>query len=377
MKRKTLFFLTLLFVFSTYINSYALSGVNVRVRILDDEDAINLVIKGSYTVRAINSNLILDKGRRLRNTKVRPMDYGLIVGDKEYKIYAIRIIPNRDATIYVNKKCLRGIIDIIRTEKRKLLVINHIDLEKYLYGVLYHEMPHYWPMETLKAQAITARTFAVYRKDLMKDRGYDVTSDIYAQVYGGRSSERRATTRAVNATKGKVLKYKNEILPAYYHSMCAGYTEDAEIVFGINLPPLKGRRCHFCRGARGMNWKAMFSYKQMEKRLNDYGIKVKDMSYIKEGKRDRSGRLVDIVIRDKTGIKRIKGFKFRLALGPNLIRSTNFNIKITPKGVIMKGKGWGHGVGMCQWGAFGMGKRRHNHRQILEFYYPKALITDI
>ena len=71
-------------------------------------------------------------------------------------------------------------------------------------------------------------------------------------------------------------------------------------------------------------------------------------------------------------VKEIKAFKFRLALGPNIIKSTNFKIRITPKGIIFSGKGWGHGVGMCQWGAFGMAKRRFACKLILDFYYPGA-----
>ena len=133
-------------------------------------------------------------------------------------------------------------------------------------------------------------------------------------------------------------------------------------------------KCPYCKGAKGFYWKAMYSYKQMEERLNNYGIKIKGMKDIREGKKDSSGRLETIKVKDKTGEKYIKGFKFRLALGPNMIRSTNFTIKITKKGVIFRGKGWGHGVGMCQWGAFGMGKRRFNHELILDFYYPGTKI---
>ena len=125
----------------------------------------------------------------------------------------------------------------------------------------------------------------------------------------------------------------------------------------------------------GWNWRASFSYKQMGERLNKYGIKVNGMSYIAEGKRNHSGRVETINIKDKEGAHEIKAYKFRLALGPNIIRSTNFTMRITPKGVIFNGKGWGHGVGMCQWGAFGMAKRRLNYKQILDYYYPGAKIS--
>ena len=373
-----LFFTILAFSTMPYEKSFSLStGINVRVRVASDMEKISLTVNGPYSIEAINSDLVLYKGKNLNKETISPTNSGLKIGQKEFKIYGIRVIPKNDASILIDRSQFRGIVDIIRTENLKLLVVNHLDVEKYLYGVLYHEVPHYWPTETQKAQAVAARTFAMDRIQNMRDRDYDVTSDIYSQVYGGRKSERKKSTKAVDATRGMVLTYKGKIIPAYYHSICAGHTENSKEVFGIDLPPLKGVSCPYCKGARGYNWKAMFSYKQMEGRLNKYGIKTKKIKHISEGRRDASGRLADIKIKDSSGTKLIKSFKFRLALGPNTIKSTKFTIRITRKGVIFRGEGWGHGVGMCQWGAFGMGKRRFNYKMILDFYYPGAKIEKI
>ncbi len=355
--------------------SYPASGANIRVCVAKGKDKILFSVMGSYRIKAINSDLALDKGGYLRKECIIPTNSGIMLGKKEYKIYGIRIIPRKDASIYVDKKRFRGIVDIIRTEDLKLMVVNHLDLEKYLYGVLRHEVPYYWPMEALKAQAIAARTFALDRISTMRDKDYDVTSDIYSQVYGGRSGERWRTTRAVKSTKGKVLTYEGKIIPAYYHSICGGHTEDAENVFGIKLAPLQGRSCPFCRGAKGMRWSAKLSYEEIEERLNKYGIKVKDIRSVAEGGRDKSGRLMAVKIKDTAGGKKIPCFKFRLALGPNIIRSTDFMVKNAGKGVTFSGRGWGHGVGMCQWGAFGMSRRRFNYKKILEYYYPGTKIV--
>ena len=259
----------------------------------------------------------------------------------------------------------------------KLLVINHVDVEDYLYGVLFYETPHYWPMETLMSQAITARTYALNRKNQMKNADFDLTSDTYSQVYGGKSGERWRTKWAVDLTKGKVLTYNGSIFPTYYHSTCGGHTEDANKVWGENIKPLKGVKCSYCSRAQGFNWKAMFSYKQIEECLNNYGIKCKDVSYIVKGQRDKSGRLETVRIKDEGGVKDIPSNKFRLALGGTRIRSTSFDIEITPKGIIFRGKGWGHGVGMCQWGAFGMAQKGYDHKQILSYYYPDSKIEKL
>jgi len=349
----------------------------IRVAVIRDRDKVTLAVKGPYRLEAIHTDLLLDRGERLREEPITPTDAGLKIGERDFKIHGLRVIPERDSTIYIDGKRYRGLVDIIRMKNLKLLVVNHIELESYLYGVLFHEVPHYWPYEVLKAQAVAARTFALYRIRSCKDKDYDVTSDVYSQVYGGRGSERWKTTRAVKATRGQVLTYRGEILPAYYHSMCAGHTEDANVVFGIDLPPLKGVKCPYCKGARRMSWKASFSYKQIAERLNKYGIKASGIKHIAEGERDASGRLLDIKIKDKDGEKSIEAYKFRLALGPNMIKSTNFTIKITRGGIIFSGKGWGHGVGMCQWGAFGMGRRRASYKKILDFYYPGAKIEKV
>ncbi|MBN1354188.1 MAG: SpoIID/LytB domain-containing protein, partial [Candidatus Omnitrophica bacterium] len=328
-------------------------------------------------IEGISSNILLARGRNLAEERIIPTNSGLKMGGKEFMIYGIRIIPKKDAAIFIDRKCFRGVVDVIRTEKMKLLVINHLDVEKYLYGVLQHEVPYYWPMEAIKAQAVVARTFALYRMEIMQTKDFDVTCDVYSQVYGGKSGEKRRVKKAVDMTRGMILTYDGMILPAYYHSICAGHTEDAGIVFGIDLPPLKGKPCPYCKGARRTAWKAMFSLKDIEKHLNDYGIKVKGISDIEEGRKDRSGRLETVKIKDKEGQKEIMGFKLRLALGPNSIKSTNFSIIVTPGGVVFNGKGWGHGVGMCQWGAFGMAKRHFNYKEILAYYYPETRIIKI
>ncbi len=364
---------------ATTFNAHAKQKANMlRVCVAKNKPYITLQIKGRYTIETLHAKEILEFSRKsLKAKKVVPTHSGIKIGEVEFPVYAVRIIPTRGANIYIDKRRFRGIVDIIRTKKMKLLLINHVDVEDYLYGVLYYETPHYWPMETLMAQAIAARTYALYRKEEMKNGDYDLTSDTYSQVYGGKAGERWRTKRAVNLTMGKVLTYKGEIFPTYYHSICGGHTENAYMIWKTNLTPLEGRKCSYCKYARGYHWKAMFSYKQMEERLNKYGIKTKNITYIVEGKRDRSGRLQAVRIKDANGVKNIPSNSFRLALGSTMVKSANFTIKITPKGIIFRGKGWGHGVGMCQWGAFGMARHGFDHKQILQYYYPGAKIAKL
>ena len=384
-KLLTGFLLASLFVLAPLRSSIAVYGVNadgkdrsIRVCVVNNKDSFELEIKGGYAIEPLHTHDVLERSRSpLKNAIVTPTNSGIKIGDKEYLVYAISIIPNAGVNVDVNKRRFRGTVDIIRTKNMKILVVNHVDIEEYLYGVLYHENPHYWPMETLMAQAIVARTFALYRKSEMKGSDYDLTSDTFSQMYGGKTGERWRTKWAVDLTKGKVLTYKGEILPSYYHAICGGHTEDASKLWKVNSPALKGVSCPYCTRAPYYNWKAMYSYKQIEERLNKYGIKCNKITYIVEGPKDASGRLETVRIKDAGGVKNIPTDKFRLALGSMDIKSAFFTIKITPKGIIFSGHGWGHGVGMCQWGAFGMARRGYDHRKILEFYYPGSEIKTL
>ena len=301
----------------------------------------------------------------------------MLMGNEELKIYGIKIKADRVADIYINGRRFRGEMDIIRTEDLKLTVVNHLDIEDYISGVLYHEVSHWWPMEALKVQAIASRTFAIYKSIESGHKDYDLRSDIYSQVYGGKTSEKFRTNRAVQATLGKVLIYGQKILPAYFHATCGGHTEDASLLWNIDIPPLKGRSCKYCKRSPHFNWVKKISLYDIEKGLNKNGYKIKDIKNINTSSRDTSGRIKTVRVIDSLGTEKIPANKFRLAVGPNVIRSTNFTVNIKDDTAIFRGKGWGHGVGMCQWGACYMAKQRFKAEDILKFYYPGSKIADL
>ena len=169
----------------------------VRVVVAIDSPEIALKIKGNYSIYALPLIEVLREGKKLRNVTVKPTSSGILMGSEEHKIYGIKIKVDEASDIVINGRKFRGEIDIVRTENLKLIVINHLDIEDYVSGVLYHEVSHRWPMEALKVQAIASRTFAVYKTIESRNKDYDLTSDIYSQVYGGKTSEKFRTNRAV------------------------------------------------------------------------------------------------------------------------------------------------------------------------------------
>ena len=349
----------------------------IRVAVMLDAPELSLRIRGNYQIYALPLLEPLKKGKNLNNVIIEPTYSGISLGKERLKIYGIKIKPSSVADICINNRKFRGEIDIIRTEDLKLLVVNRLDIEDYISGVLYHEVSHWWPMETLKTQAIAARTFAIYKSVESKNKDYDLRSDIYAQVYGGKTSEKFRTNRAVEKTAGKILIYKNKVFPAYFHATCGGHTEDASLLWNVNIAPLKGRRCKDCKKSPHFDWDKEVPLSTIEKKLNENGYKIKDLNGIRTSTRDASGRIKTISVIDSLGVEKIPANKFRLAVGPNVVRSTNFAVNIKGERALFRGKGWGHGVGMCQWGAYFMARRGLKAEKILAFYYPGTKIVDL
>lgn len=374
--RKVIVFLLSLLVAANCLAAEKSSNI-IRVCVIDGRDRIGLTLKSAYKIYELNSDRVLMEGKRL-HTDIAATKGGLLIGKKEIKAYGIRVKTVKDSATYIDGRRFRGDISIIRKDDLKLTVVNDIDLEDYLYGVLYHEVSHLWPQEALKAQAIAARTFALYQKRQSALQPYDLRSDIYSQVYGGRTSERWSTTRAVNLTEGKVLVYNGDIFPAYYHATCAGHTEDASVLWNIDLAPLKGVECDFCKYSPHYNWIKDIPLWKIANLLKENGYKLGRIASINILSKNISARAEKIEIKDEAGVSLILTAKdFRQMMGPNVIRSTKFDISLKGAQAHLKGLGWGHGAGMCQWGAFGMSRKGKKADEILKYYYPGTEITTI
>ncbi len=346
----------------------------MRVAVIADADQIKLTIRSPYQILTLYTNEQLYKSHILWNATIVGADWGIKINELEFKVFGIRIQPTRSPSIYLNGRKFRGAIDIIRQADKTLVAINHLDIEEYLRGVLYHEVAPWWPMEALKAQAIVARSFALYQTKVNMHKDYDLVSTVYSQVYGGKTSERWRTSRAVASTQGKVLTYQDKIFPTFYHATCAGHTEDASRLWRINLPTLRGRECSFCSRSPHFQWKVKLALKDIAQSLEKAELNPGTIKEINILDRDISGRIIDLEIVSTSGVSAINANRFRLAVGPNSIRSTNFTVRIKRGRAYFTGFGWGHGVGMCQWGAFFMAKQGFNVEQILGYYYPESKI---
>ncbi len=344
------------------------SGISVRVLIVKESKGIDLMIRGDYMMADFESAEVFKEDRNLRETTLTP---------ERVNSKGLTVLPGRRCRVYVNGRQFRGKIDFIKSaDGKKLFAVNHVDLEDYLYGVLYHEVSHKWPFDVLKAQAIAARTYALYQKMTVKGKYYDLTSDIYSQVYGGKTSETWKIRRAVNLTRGKVLLCEGKIFPSYYHATCGGMTSDAYSIWNINVPALTGTKCGFCGFSPHYRWKKDMSFADIGKALRKEGYDIEPVS-IEILERDKTGRILKLSIKGKRRETEMSGNRFRLIIGPNALRSAHFRCESEGSYITFIGRGWGHGVGMCQWGAYGMARKGWKVEDILRHYYPGAEIVAI
>ena len=251
-----------------------------------------------------------------------------------------------------------------------LLVVNVVELEKYVAGVVSSEVNPDWHEELLRTQAVAARTYVLYKKLENEAQPFDVYASVQDQVYTGRQKVNRAVLDAVNRTRGQVLTYEGRPIFAVYSSTTAGPTEDAVNVWAKDLPYLKGVAGPFDRKSPWYEWRATMPFDKIEARLKEEGYPIGWLATFAPYGMTTAGRVKDIRILHSRGELVLTGQEFRRILGYAKVRSTRFSIERIDRHVVFAGKGAGHGVGLCQWGAKEMAELGYPYQSILRYYYP-------
>ena len=347
----------------------------VRVAVLQDGPSFYLRIKGAFEIQDESGRQVY-KGKNLKKRLIKADSGKIILPGALLNLVRLKVVP-KSGYAYINNRLYRGRVSIVPKDNGRFLLVNELDLENYLRGILCNEIAPWWPLDALKAQAVVARTYALYQRQFTKNKDFDLTNDIYSQVYGGKTSEKWRSNRAVDLTKGEILTFKGNIFPAYYHAACAGHTEDAGLLWKVDLAPLKGVRCGFCAGSPHFKWQAEISSAQIKSKLSAKGFKIDYFDEIEIASLNPSGRINELEIKGADNSLVISAKDFRQALGPNVLRSTNFTLKIISAKVYFAGLGWGHGVGLCQWGMYELAKSGKNYKEILEYYYPESDIIGL
>ena len=351
---------------------------SITIRVIIGANVPEVRVKGDYPF-TVSGGQQVDAEKECREAVIRAADGRLFINDLNTSVREIQIKPAASKPVLeVNGKLYRGLFKI-QTSSSGLNIINVLDVESYLYGVIPKEMSPQWPLEALKAQSVAARSFALYQKAKNGTRPYDVAASTGSQVYGGYAVESPMANRAVDETKGVVMLYNGEPALAYFHANSGGMTEDAGNVWSTEIPYLKSIRDEPSAKAPNISWSASLSPGAIKQSLNKHGVRISAVTGIRSVRTSASGRVTKIGISSPEGEIVLDGNDFRMKIDPSVIKSTLFTVS-SDRGngdgtVRFEGRGSGHGVGMSQWGAQIMARGGSNYRDILVHYYPGVEIV--
>ncbi|MCH8889531.1 MAG: SpoIID/LytB domain-containing protein [Myxococcales bacterium] len=271
--------------------------------------------------------------------------------------------------VEVDRMRFRGELEF-RSTPNGMQVINKVMLEDYVAGILGREIYPDWHPETLKAQAVVARSYALHQRAESGDQAFDVEAGTDSQVYGGVAAETPAIRAAVSETQGEFLAYAQKPILAVYHSAAGGRTASSEEVWGRPLPYLVSLEVDDEQDSPDTYWRATISKTKLGRALDSLGIRIGSPRELQVVDRSRSGRALRVKVRGDKGHHYLEARALRVALGESVIRSTLFEIRTAQDAFVFVGSGHGHGVGMSQWGAQSMAQRGSTYREIIEAFYP-------
>jgi stage II sporulation protein D len=299
----------------------------------------------------------------------------------EFNIVKIEEIPYRGSVI-------------IAPDGPAFSIVNYVAVEDYLRGVVPLEVGrgNDEVLEAVKAQAVAARTYTCRKMQENRSNPFDVSATVSDQVYGGVAAESEVCNRAIRATAGEIMVYRDSLIYAYYHSTCGGRTANIEDVWSKSaLPYLRSvDDGTYCSQSGSFSWEEVWPLPQFSYIVNKYSRdafpqnpcrgEVKDISL---ESRFGCGRTKQLTIWTSDGVFAYGGDKIRFALRRNtsgfpiLKSSLITDVSVHHGTVVIKGRGYGHGVGMCQMGALGRAKRGQDYNEIVKAYYTGIEIKKI
>ncbi len=387
----------------------------VKVRLAENVSAVGFKVTGRSVVYSDNKPVVtLKKDTIYRLAENRE---SLLLSGPESQILAVLdkpalIIPDSEKNLIgifglkqgsgsywakTSDNFYRGKI-LIRLVAGRLDVINIVNLEEYLYGVVPSEVSSDWPQAALAAQAVVARTRAWESLGTHKKQGYDFCNTVHCQVYLGVSKEKASTNHAVDRTRGEILSFTGEPIEIYYSSNCGGHTQSSSLFMGVKdsdknlgysfpLTPLANYSwvthepetfCQLDKVNRSrFRWQRIYTKEELEEELQNSFPFLGQLNSIRVLKIDNSSHIEELLIKgSKNTYKIISEYRIRKVI--DNLRSSMFRLEVkrADTGVaeyyIFWGGGFGHGRGLCQYGAKGMAEKGYPYSQILSHYFPYA-----
>lgn len=371
----------------------------IRVLLHSESESVTLHLQGSFTLTSVQAEQSIPQGITLQGRiSLKPIAQRWEItreGGAKTVVHGdgIRLAPQTPTAYFQwNGNPYRGQVEAhVNPPHRAFLLLNTLPMETYLQGVLPYELGRVdiHAFDALKALAVVARTYAMKRMVRPGGARFDVHDDVQDQVYKGFKDAYALSDRALEETRGQVLVHQDTLILGFYHSTCGGKTAARHEVWGGSPIPYLMTRDDineqgqaFCAPSPLMTWTQTWSRAELISTLkkNFASGRTEGPSHFRTltgftvENRARCGRILSLRIDTDAGPLRVKGDKTRWLLKPRrtdgrILESANFDISLEDDLVTAKGQGFGHGVGLCQWGAIQRAKAGQNYQRILTAYY--------
>lgn len=328
----------------------------IRVKLSNpDKNDFNIYFSDDFS---INGKEITNK----KKINIKYIDNKIYIDNDEFEKVDI---SNKGIMTIGNNKYYGDIY--IKQVNSKLQIVNFVDIEKYLLGVVPYEMPSSFPLEALKAQTVIARSYAQTNIN-RKKKDFDLYDDTRSQVYSGIPKSRLSNVeKAIKETKGEVITYNGRVIDALFHSYSGGYTASAKEVYGNDIEYLKPVEDKYSKGVpmSVLTWTYLIPKSQLEKEIGfipvDYDIEYTESNRVK---------YIILYNEDRSLEKKYTGAEFRRKYSTSKIKSTAYNINIENGDIKVVGSGYGHGVGFSQWSSKTMAEdEKMSYKDIINFFY--------
>ncbi|HWB54462.1 MAG TPA: SpoIID/LytB domain-containing protein, partial [Tepidisphaeraceae bacterium] len=293
-------------------------------------------------------------------------------------------------TVSINNQRYRGTYQLVPISSGTFDVINQVDIESYLKGVILAEMLPHWDYEAYRAQAIAARTYAIYEsRTAPAGQSWNLYDDTRSQAYGGMRDETEMGNRAVDSTRGIVLAYgpsgHERIFCTYFSSCSGGVTQDSQAVFGFDLPPLRAHLVgNLCADSPLYRWTVTLSKTSLTDRIRQWGQihnqperSISRVSRIDVHTVNALGRPNSFEISDTRGRRYVlpcEDFRHAVNSKGTVLHSSYVSTDNGQQYITFHGRGSGHGVGMDQYAVEELARRGYHCEQILLWSYPGAVL---
>ena len=353
--------------------------------------SLQLDVRGRYRLISLETQKELASETGLSRITVSSTAKGLKLGSHQYATKQIEIQPDQSPSVRVDGHLYRGRMRLFRRADGLISAVNVLPIEEYLASVVDSEMPTKFPEAAREAQAIVARTYALYQIRQADPKSvFDLLSSQRSQKYLGveytdasgrrMAGESESSRRVVKETRGVVCTLRNELFCTYYSAVCGGRTINGNEVFKDATDALKSVPCEWCRESPHYRWTTELSRDAFQQRAtNSHNSEKKTTSIrsVRQTSPPGAGVISRFELDAGKDRRSVSGIELRDRLPPGTLHSPHFQIKLEKDRVVFDGRGHGHGVGFCQWGAKGQADAGRTGAEIIRHYFTGTELTDL